>query len=57
LKPLLFNDLKFHLHYDIIYYGIVAQDSMTEDSAQRMLQDVKDQVNKLYKGNVAYMMK
>jgi len=33
LKPLLFNDLKFHLHYDIIYYGVVAQDSMTEDSA------------------------
>jgi hypothetical protein len=24
LKPLMFNNLKLHLHYDIIYYGVVA---------------------------------
>ena len=33
----------------------MAQESFTEDKAQRLLSDVKEEVRKLYKGNVTYM--
>ena len=52
MKPLLFNKLQFHLHYDVIYYGLVAQETFTEEQAQRLLADVKGEVVKKYKGNV-----
>ena len=32
-KDLLFNKLVFHMHFDVIYYGLIAQESFTEEQA------------------------
>ena len=55
VKPLLFDNLHLHLHYEEIYYGLIAPEKLSEDKAQRLLQDLKEEVRKLYKGNVSYM--
>ena len=55
VKPLLFDRLQLHLHYEEIYYGLIAPENFTEDKAQRLLCDMKEEVKKLYKGNVVYM--
>lgn len=37
VKDLLFDNLRFHLHFDVIYYGLIAVQSFGEDKAQRVL--------------------
>lgn len=45
------------MHFDVIYYGIIAGQSFGEDKAQRLLNDVKEETRKMYKGNVSFMFK
>ena len=45
------------MHYDVVYYGVVAQESFNEDQAQKLLADVKTEIVKKYKGNVHFMLK
>ena len=45
------------IHYDVIYYGLVHSSNFGEDKGQRLLNDVKDEVKAMYKGNVAFMLK
>ena len=52
MKPLIFSGINLHIHFDIIYYGIVASSSFTEEKAQRLLNDLKEDVKGIYKGNV-----
>lgn len=55
VKSLIFDKLQLHLHYEDIYYGLIAPESLPEPKAQRLLGEVKEEVRKLYKGNVQYM--
>lgn len=45
------------MHFDVIYYGLIAVQSFAEDKAERALLDVKEEVRKMYKGNVSFMFK
>ena len=55
VKPLIFDKLQLHLHYEDIYYGLISPESFPEPKAQALLGEVKEEVRKLYKGNVSYM--
>lgn len=57
MKPLLFDNMQFHLLYDVVYYGLVSLDSLGEEKAQRLLSDVRDETAKKYKGNVEFMVR
>ena len=57
IKELVFDNLRLHMAFDVIYYGLITQSSFAEDKAQRVLADVKEEVRKMYKGNVSYMFK
>lgn len=57
VKDLQFNNMKLHLHYDTIYYGLVSNDQFTEEKAQGLLVDVKAIIVKKYRGNIQYMLK
>lgn len=45
------------MHYDTVYYGLITQSGFAEDKAQRAMADVKEEVRKMYKGNVSFMFK
>ena len=49
--------MKLTIHYDIIYYGLVHSPNFGEDKAHRLLNDLKDEVKAMYKGNVGFMLK
>ena len=56
-KDLLFDGLQLHMQFDVIYYGIITQQSFPPEKAQRILTEVKEMVRNLYKGNVEWMFK
>lgn len=56
-KDLIFDNMKMTVHYDIIFYGLVHSPNFGEDKAQRLLNDVKEEVKAMYKGNVGFMLK
>ena len=56
-KELLFDNMKLLVHYDTIYYGVVHSPNFGEDKGQRLLNDLKEEVKAMYKGNVAFMLK
>jgi len=56
-KDLIFDNMKMLIHYDVIYYGLVHSSSFGEDKGQRLLNDVKEEVKAMYKGNVGFMLK
>ena len=43
--------------FDTVYYGLVSSNDFSEDKAQKLLHSVKDEVKKMYKGNVQFMLK
>lgn len=43
--------------FDTIYYGLISSNEFAEEKAQRLLSDVREEVKKMYKGNVQFMMK
>jgi hypothetical protein len=43
--------------FDTVYYGIITTEDFAEDKAQKLLQSLKDEVKKMYKGNVQFMLK
>ena len=49
--------MKLHIHYDVIYYGLVSNDQFTEEKAQALLAEVKEIIVKKYRGNISYMLK
>lgn len=55
-KDLIFDNLKFHLHYDCIFFGLISNSSFGEDKAHRLLKDVRDEVNTMYKNNLSYIL-
>ena len=42
------GDLKVHIKYDVIYFGLVAEDQFPEEKAQRMLEEVKNVVSTMF---------
>jgi hypothetical protein len=56
-KDLVFDNMKLLIHYDVIYYGLVHSPNFAEDKGQRLLNDVKEEVKTMYKGNVGFMLK
>lgn len=56
-KDLFVDDLKLHTHFDVIYYGLVANNSLQEEKAFRLISDLKNEVVKMYKGNVDFIFK
>ena len=38
------GDMKIHVKFDVIYFGIVAEDQFPEDKAQRLLEEIKNVV-------------
>ena len=57
VTPLIFDNLKLHIMFDTIYYGLISSNEFAEEKAQRLLSDVREEVKKMYKGNVQFMMK
>jgi hypothetical protein len=53
---LLFDNLKLHLHYDTIFFGLVSNESFGEEKANRLLKEVRDEVNGMYKNNLGYIL-
>lgn len=51
-KALVFNRLNLHVHFDVIYYGLVSSENVGEEKAWRLLNDLKEEVKTIYKGNV-----
>lgn len=57
VKQLALENQELHFMYDTIYYGLITQDSYPHDKAQRLLNDVRAEVTKMYKGNVQFIFK
>lgn len=55
-KDLIFDNLKLHLHHDVIYFGMVTLQSYNEDKAQKLLLEVRDLVNTMYKNNMTKIL-
>ena len=49
--------MNLHIMFDTVYYGLVSSNEFSEDKAQKLLHSVKDEVKKMYKGNVQFMLK
>lgn len=49
--------MKLHIYYDVIYYGAVVNENFSPEKAQRLLADLKNEVVKMYKGNVDFIFK
>ena len=52
VKDIPIDNLKLFVHFDTIYFGIVANNKLSESAAQQMLLEVKKEVAKMYKGNL-----
>ena len=57
VKDLLFDNMKLFLHFDTVYYGIISQDTFDEAKAFRLLNDIKQIITEMYKGNVDLMLR
>ena len=55
-KELIFDNLKLHLHYDVIFFGLITKQSFGNDKANKLLKDVRDQVNTMYKSNMSKIL-
>ena len=49
--------MNLHMMFDTVYYGLVSTEDFAEEKAQKLLQNVKEEVKKMYKGNVQFMLK
>ena len=54
---MIFDNLRLDIHYDTIYYGLISQGNYPEDKVQRFLNDIKDEVVKMYKNNVVFIFR
>lgn len=44
--------MDLHIMYDTVYYGLVSTPEFSKEKAQRLLESVREEVKKMYKGNV-----
>ena len=51
------TNMNLHIMFDTVYYGLVSSNEFSEEKAQKLLHSVKDEVKKMYKGNVQFMLK
>ena len=48
--------MKLHVLYSTIYFGIIAEPSLGDSKAYRILEDIKEEFTKLYKGNIEIVL-
>jgi hypothetical protein len=54
---MIFDNLRLNIHYDTIYYGLISQGNYPEDKVHRFLNDIKEEVVKMYKNNVSFIFR
>jgi len=49
--------MRLYVAFEVVYYGIITQETFGEDKAFRLLNQVKSEVSSMYKGNVEFMLR